>query len=101
MRSSLLLYSLICTPDSYHINTPRPRPLELTATDEILATENIDVLRANGFEISIDEEADRSQGDGRVKLIAQPVSGSTSFDMRGSSSFLIFAPQTNLILNVA
>ena len=53
-------------PTHYTLN--RPRPLELTATDEILAEENIDVLRANGFEVTVDEEADRSQGEGRVKL---------------------------------
>ena len=39
------------------------------------------MLRSNGFEINVDEEADRAEG--RIKLVAQPVSGSTSFDMKG------------------
>lgn len=64
----------------------RPRALELTATDEIFAVENIDVLKANGFEVTIDEDVDRSEG--RVKLVAQPVSGSTSFDMRDLEELL-------------
>lgn len=63
----------------------RPRALELTATDEILAIDNMDVLRSNGFEIIIDENAKRLEG--RVKLVAQPVSGPTSFDMKGLLHF--------------
>lgn len=59
----------------------RPRPLELTAADELLAIENTDILKSNGFEISIDEDADPFQG--RIKLVAQPVSGGTNFDMKG------------------
>jgi hypothetical protein len=33
----------------------RPQPLELTAADEMLAIENIDVLQRNGFEVDVDE----------------------------------------------
>ena len=40
----------------------RPRPLELTAADELLALENIDIIRNNGFELAVDEEAPR-KGD--------------------------------------
>ncbi|KXN83171.1 Mismatch repair endonuclease PMS2 [Leucoagaricus sp. SymC.cos] len=57
----------------------RPRPLELTASDELVATENIDVLRKNGFEIDVDEVA---QSGTRLQLTAQPVSKSTVFDMK-------------------
>jgi len=60
----------------------RPRPLELTAADELVAIENVDVLRSNGFEVSIDEDAASGTGE-RVKLVAQPVSKSTTFDMQG------------------
>ncbi len=35
---------------------PSPRPLELTAADELIAIENADVLRENGFEISVDND---------------------------------------------
>ncbi|TDL18204.1 DNA mismatch repair protein MutL [Rickenella mellea] len=65
----------------------QPRPLELTAADELLAAENIDILRSNGFEIATDESADHGQG-GRVKLVAQPVSGNTNFDLNDLEELL-------------
>lgn len=57
------------------------QPLELTAADELLAMENIEVLRQNGFEIEIDEDAPVGQGS-RLHLAAKPTSGSTEFDMK-------------------
>lgn len=54
----------------------RPRPLELTAADELLAIERLDVLRQNGFDLQIDEDAPAHQ---RVKLTAIPVSKNTAF----------------------
>ncbi|KAF9484575.1 DNA mismatch repair protein MutL [Pholiota conissans] len=59
----------------------RPRPLELTASDELVAIENIDVLQQNGFEVEIDQEATIGQSS-RLKLTAQPVSKGTVFDMK-------------------
>lgn len=55
----------------------------MTAADELLAVENIHVLRQNGFEIDVDEEGEVASGP-RLKLLAQPVSKSTVFDMKGS-----------------
>lgn len=60
----------------------RPQPLELTAADELLAVENIEVLRSNGFEVDIDEDTGSGLGN-RLHLVAQPVSKSTVFDMKG------------------
>ena len=54
--------------------------LELTAADELVALENIDVLRQNGFELDVSE--DRVPGQ-RMQLTAQPISKSTVFDMKG------------------
>lgn len=62
---------------------PRPRSLQLTAADEIVAMENLDVLRANGFEVEIDEDQPPGRGE-RVKLVAMPVSKETVFDYRGA-----------------
>ncbi|EIW78024.1 hypothetical protein CONPUDRAFT_61519 [Coniophora puteana RWD-64-598 SS2] len=59
----------------------RPQPLELTAADELLAMENIDVLRQNGFEVDHIEDPEAASGS-RLCLVAQPVSKSTVFDMR-------------------
>lgn len=61
----------------------RPRQLEITAADKLVATENLDVLKQNGFELDPGEEND--SGEKReVKLVAQPFSKSTVFDMKGS-----------------
>ncbi|GLB42573.1 putative DNA mismatch repair protein MutL [Lyophyllum shimeji] len=59
----------------------KPQAMELTASDELLALENMDVLRQNGFEV---EEADADEGahGARLYLAAQPVSKSTVFDMK-------------------
>ncbi|KAH6901460.1 DNA mismatch repair protein [Coprinopsis sp. MPI-PUGE-AT-0042] len=68
----------------------RPRVLELTAADELLAIENVEVLRKNGFEVEVqgEKEVESDSDDvaplqgGRLKLTAQPVSKSTVFDMK-------------------
>ncbi|GAB00070.1 uncharacterized protein L969DRAFT_80078 [Mixia osmundae IAM 14324] len=53
-----------------------PRLLHWTASDELLAIEHEEILRANGFEIAVEREARVGQ---RVKLIAQPMSQKTTF----------------------
>ncbi|SCZ87335.1 BZ3500_MvSof-1268-A1-R1_Chr2-2g04801 [Microbotryum saponariae] len=54
----------------------QPRTLHLLAQDELLAIEHAKTLRLNGFEVLLDEDAKVGE---RVKLVAQPVSGSTTF----------------------
>ena len=66
----------------------RPRELQLTAADEMLAVENMDVLRSNGFELEQIEEQhagdeDETESRMRLRLVAQPVSKDTTFDMKG------------------
>ncbi|KAF8318503.1 DNA mismatch repair protein MutL [Clavulina sp. PMI_390] len=56
----------------------RPRALELAASDEVTAAENLEVLKANGFEVSFSEDLPVGQ---RLHLVAQPQSKSTVFDM--------------------
>ena len=65
----------------------RPRPLQLTAGDEIVAVENLDILRSNGFEVEIDEDQIPGRGE-RIKLSAMPVSKETTFDFKGELPFL-------------
>lgn len=60
----------------------RPRPLELTAADELTAIEHLDILKANGFDVDVDEEKPPGRGE-RVKLVAMPVSKETVFDFKG------------------
>ncbi|TFK38593.1 hypothetical protein BDQ12DRAFT_651711 [Crucibulum laeve] len=59
----------------------KSQALELTASDELLAIENIEVLHQNGFELEVDEDGCSGQGS-RLKLTAQPTSKSTVFDMK-------------------
>lgn len=63
----------------------RPRSLNLPSHEEIIAIENVEILRLNGFDVLINEDADIGQ---RVKLIAQPVSKDTVFGVEGSSFLL-------------
>ncbi|KAJ7641827.1 MutL C terminal dimerization domain-containing protein [Roridomyces roridus] len=60
----------------------RPQPLELTAGDELLALENLDLLRQNGFEVSATTADDDEGGSSHLSLTAQPISKSTVFDMK-------------------
>jgi len=56
----------------------------LSAADNFVAKENIDILRKNGFEISIEDEVeDEDEENACLKLTAKPVSKSTVFGMRG------------------
>lgn len=48
----------------------------------LVATENMDVLQQNGFELQIDEAATAGQGP-KLKVTAFPVSKSTEFGMTG------------------
>ncbi|KAJ2917265.1 hypothetical protein MD484_g3137, partial [Candolleomyces efflorescens] len=57
----------------------RPRILELTAADELVASENLPVLKNNGFEV---QESDAASMGGRLRLMAQPVSKNTVFDLK-------------------
>ncbi|KAG1728395.1 uncharacterized protein EDB91DRAFT_1162168 [Suillus paluster] len=58
----------------------RPEPLELTAADEILAVENIDVLKRNGFEVV--RQGGEDDEEGRLYLVSQPVSKDTVFNTK-------------------
>ena len=69
------------------ISLRSPRPLNMPSHEEITAMEHLDVLKMNGFEVVVDEEADVGQ---RVKLKAQPVSKDTVFGVEGT--FLLPLP---------
>lgn len=58
----------------------RPRAVELTASEEMVAMDNIDILKANGFDIQVDDNAPPTQ---KIKIISQPVSKNTMFNMKG------------------
>jgi DNA mismatch repair protein PMS2 len=44
--------------------------------------ENLDVLKANGFEVEVDEDRPPGRGE-RISLVAMPVSKETVFDLEG------------------
>ncbi|KAH8549580.1 mismatch repair endonuclease PMS2 [Umbelopsis sp. PMI_123] len=56
-----------------------PRPIELTASEEMVAIDNLDILKANGFDIQIDEDAPPTQ---KMKIISQPVSKNVMFNTK-------------------
>ncbi|CAO1617648.1 unnamed protein product [Jaminaea pallidilutea] len=62
-----------------------PRVLELSASDELVASNHLDAVAANGFEIEIDDEA---VAGSRVKLLSQPVSKDTVFGVRDLEELL-------------
>ncbi|KAH9458167.1 hypothetical protein MJO28_005235 [Puccinia striiformis f. sp. tritici] len=53
-----------------------PKVLDLTAAEEITVMDHLDLLELNGFSVQVDESA---RVGGRVHLLAQPVSGNTSW----------------------
>lgn len=53
-----------------------PQALDLTAVNESILLENIEVFRKNGFDFHVDEEAAVTE---RVKLVSSPVSKNWSF----------------------
>lgn len=53
-----------------------PQPLELTAMNESILLDNLDVFERNGFKFEIDKDADAMK---RVKLSAIPLSKNTEF----------------------
>lgn len=46
--------------------------------------ENLDILAANGFGLSVDEDAPYGRGE-RIRLTAMPTSKETVFDVKGTS----------------
>ena len=78
----------------------RPRALQLTAGDEIVAMENLEVLKANGFEVTIDEDKPPGRGE-RVHLAAMPVSKDTTFDFKGKSNPFKRALLARYIIRIA
>ena len=56
--------------------------MELTAQEEIIVTENLEVFRKNGFEFEIDQEAPPTK---RIKLLTLPYSKGTQFGISGKT----------------
>lgn len=56
--------------------------LELSVVDELVALDNIDMLKKNGFVLQVDKDAPTGERP-KVRLVAQPMSKDTMFDMKG------------------
>lgn len=75
-----------------------PRPLDLSASDRLIALENLNILQLNGFEVKVqqtDSEGNEESSAEQLALVSQPVSKSTVFDMSGISR------NTGVIINIA
>ncbi|PSR71668.1 hypothetical protein PHLCEN_2v12521 [Hermanssonia centrifuga] len=73
----------------------QPMLLELAAADQLIAIDNIDVLRQNGFDVVVEEPSDNGVTQ-QIKLVAQPVSKTTVFDMKGGTTHGNHAPTMEL-----
>lgn len=62
----------------------RPQPIELTSAEELTVVDNLQVLRENGFDIVVREDAAPGSGN-RIQLVSQPISKDTVFDMNGKN----------------
>ncbi|CAE6417794.1 unnamed protein product [Rhizoctonia solani] len=65
----------------------KPKVLELSIVDELTAIDNMDVLSKNGFVIQVDKEAAEDERP-KVRLVAQPMSKDTIFDMKDLEEIL-------------
>ncbi|KAF3904877.1 hypothetical protein ABW20_dc0106830 [Dactylellina cionopaga] len=63
----------------------RPKVLELSAMDELVVMDNIDVLKKNGFVVEIDDEGDVGK---RCSLVSLPMSKDKVFDLRDFEELL-------------
>ncbi|EST07880.1 DNA mismatch repair protein, C-terminal [Kalmanozyma brasiliensis GHG001] len=68
-----------------------PRPLELSASDELVAIEHQATLLSNGFEVAVSESGLPGT---RVKLVAQPISKGTVFGVKDLEELLYLLRDT-------
>nr|WJN24953.1 mismatch repair protein [Pseudozyma pruni] len=68
-----------------------PRPIELSASDELVAIEHQETLLSNGFEIAVSEAGLPGT---RVKLVAQPISKATVFGVKDLEELLYLLRDT-------
>nr|WJN24952.1 mismatch repair protein [Pseudozyma flocculosa] len=68
-----------------------PRPLELSASDELVAIEHQRTLLSNGFEIAVSETGLPGT---RIKLVAQPISKATVFGVKDLEELLYLLRDT-------
>lgn len=70
MWVDVLLFSTAC----------RPKSLEVTANDELVVMQNLDIFRSNGFNFLVDDDAPATK---KLKLTSHPFSFGTSFGLNG------------------
>ena len=74
--------------------------MRLSAADELMAIDNMDVLNRNGFDIVVDDSEGRDSSKPRLSLVGQPVSKSVVFDMKGACEKFHFISRPKLISRV-
>ncbi|KAI8086554.1 mismatch repair endonuclease PMS2 [Halteromyces radiatus] len=63
----------------------RPQPIDLTASEELLVMDNMNIFRANGFNIQIDENGEPTK---RISVLSQPFSKNTMLDKKDISELV-------------
>jgi DNA mismatch repair protein PMS2 len=59
----------------------------------MVAMDNVHILKANGFDIEVDEDAPPTE---KIKIISQPVSKNTMFNMKGERPLVPVLGQCNV-----
>ncbi|KAK7030850.1 ATP-binding mismatch repair protein [Paramarasmius palmivorus] len=81
----------------------RPLPLDLTVSDEMLISENLGVLKQNGFEVEVQSQPEGVVHDSRpsrLQLTALPMSKGTVFDMKGPLTLSLLIKHVTLTPSV-
>ncbi|OBT93628.1 hypothetical protein VE01_08028 [Pseudogymnoascus verrucosus] len=69
----------------------QPKPLSLTAVEEEIVIEHLDVLETNGFLLSIDHDAPVGE---RCHLVALPLSRETTFSLSDLEELIVLLTET-------
>lgn len=65
-----------------------------------MATDNMDILNRNGFDIVVDDSEDRDPSKPRLSLVGQPVSKSVTFNVKGACEKFHFTSCLKFISHV-
>lgn len=69
-----------------NITIDRPQVLDLTAAEELIVIDNLEIFEANGFGVEILQDNEPTK---RVKLVSHATSKNTVFDKHGTLDFYI------------
>ncbi|ORZ14174.1 hypothetical protein BCR42DRAFT_63066 [Absidia repens] len=63
----------------------RPQAIDMTASEELLAMDNLNIFKANGFNMKVDEDAEPTK---RISVLSQPFSENTMLNKADISELI-------------